>query len=227
MSWSNSPPLSRRCNVPLPFSAAWPGVSNLVSASARSPADNVPRVLLTAAYGHLGDRKNAALALEIVNENRRQRGQIDLRAVTAFGWPFEDVAVRQRMFEELKLAGVLEGIVSVENNLVGRQLRPEEVKQLIVPGMIEGVVVGISRRDGTPFTWYVFSDLSADFHIDGQIHTTNQRFENDSVCNQRGCSEFFELSDAGKARWRHTHMIREQTGLVYFFTVVDNNEPAR
>lgn len=178
---------------------------------------NFPWIVLAAAYGHQGRQDDAAEAIAAIEANNKKNGLPPFSANSIFVWAIPDIAVRERLFEDLKLAGAPYTESPLVTGEAVRQLSGKEIRTKVAPSVAEGVLVEASGKK-SPFTWIMDADGQMDFHLWGQVFKTDNTFHEDRACNQRGCSYYYELKASQVEKWGHRFMILEQTGLVYYFT---------
>ncbi|MFC6637167.1 hypothetical protein GV827_16065 [Sulfitobacter sp. JBTF-M27] len=178
---------------------------------------NFPWVLLAAAYGHLGRLEDAEMALAAIERNNKRSGLPPFFANHIFQWATHDLAVRERIFEDLKNAGARYRDAMLVGGQAKRQLSGEEIQDLVISTTGKGVMVSPAGNQND-FTWTVDPDAKMNFHLFGQIFETQMAFFDDRACNERGCSYYFELTDSEAMKWGHRYVIEEQTGLLFYFT---------
>ncbi|MCA0873905.1 tetratricopeptide repeat protein [Seohaeicola saemankumensis] len=178
---------------------------------------NFPWVLLTAAYGHLGRLEDAERALAAIERNNKRSGLPPFFANYVFQWSIHDLAVRERIFEDLKNAGARHREAMLVGGQAKRQLSGEEIQDLVISTTGKGVMVD-SVGNQNDFAWTVDPDARMNFHLFGQAFETHLAFFDDRACNERGCSYYFELTDSEAVKWGHRYVIEEQTGLLFYFT---------
>lgn len=179
-----------------------------------------PWILLAAAYGHQGKTQDAAEALAVIDLNRKNREHPPFSANQIFMWAIPDLSIRERLFDDLKLAGAPYLDSPISSGKAKRQLSGEEIREKIVPSFAEGIMVGPSGKQSS-FTWTVDAGANMDFIVFGQVFKVQYTFYDDKACSQRGCVFYFELTDSEAEKWGHRYVNVEETGLVYYFTVTD------
>ncbi|MEX0280479.1 MAG: adenylate/guanylate cyclase domain-containing protein [Arenibacterium sp.] len=178
---------------------------------------NFPWVLLAAAYGHQGRLEDAEMALAAIERNNKRSGLPPFFANHILQWAIHELAVRERIFEDLKNAGARYRDAMLVGGQAKRQLTGEEIQDLVISTTGKGVMVGPAGTKND-FTWTVDPEAKMNFHLFGQIFETQMAFFDDRACNERGCSYYFELTDSEAVKWGHRYVIEEQTGLLYYFT---------
>jgi adenylate cyclase len=188
-----------------------------------NPSDIWGWILLTAIQGHLGNELEASEAKKQLDLNHTPLTKSKFQAGYAYTVPFKDHEVKKRLFEDLKAAGVPAGSAETSEGDIDRQLSQAEIKTMLVNKPIEGVMAATGvDYDGETFTYFVSTDLTGVFRTMGMKFLTRNRFEGDSICNERGCTEFFKLTATAAKRWNATHVFKEATGILYYFRPAKN-----
>jgi hypothetical protein len=103
-----------------------------------NPQDDSSLLLLAAAYGHLGLKRDAAAAITRFNKLSVEHGGI---AATISTCPALDFALpddRERLHRGLRLAGVPENPTGIDS---GKELRPDEIRSRLLGHRLRGRVL--------------------------------------------------------------------------------------
>jgi len=198
-----------------------PALKEYTEATRLSSSDIWAWTFLAAIQGHLGDTPAASKSLAILQAERQRVGRSDLRAGFALTMPIKNPLVKKRLFEDLKAAGVPVASAKLDEGEVFRQLNEAEIRNLLVGKKIQGIIVTKAEQANVlTFTYTLDKDLKGVFRTSGADYITHNQFEGDAACNARGCTRFFKLTDAGARRWNATHVMQEDTGILYYFRSV-------